>query len=118
MNREQMISKTIKDLGVTPALLGYAFLREGIAQAMDDMSVVHNITSVLYPTIARKFNTTSSRVERAIRHAVARAWSISMSPEQFDVFGFSVEVNGKPTNGMFIATVADYLLLTEKVGDE
>ena len=112
-SREQTISVLLKDLGVTPGLSGYQHLRYAIGITMDDMSLVHNVTTRLYPMIAEHFNTTASRTERCIRHAVETAWNRGNLTTQGKIFGYTVDYDrGKPTNTEFIATVADHLLLT------
>lgn len=115
-NIELTISNTLKDLGIAPNLLGYAYLRHSIKLAIDDMSVVHSLTSKVYPKVARQFNTTPVRVERAIRHAVTCAWNGPKTDIREYIFRDIVKcTGGKPMNVAFIATVADYLILTEEV---
>ena len=114
-NRELNISVTLKTLGVKPALLGYDYLRYAISEVMDDKSLIHNITKRLYRAVANKFETTPSRVERAMRHAVEEAWLVNRLEDVIGIFGNTVSFNkDKPTNGEFIATVADYLLIHTK----
>lgn len=114
--KELIISNTLKDLGVKPSLLGYSYLRYAIGLAMDTPSIVHRTTLELYPRIAKQFDSTASRVERAIRHAIEEAWLNAKMDMQDVVFRSTVNAfKGKPTNTEFIATVADYLLTSEEV---
>jgi two-component system response regulator (stage 0 sporulation protein A) len=118
MNTKVEISKILKTLGVSPDLLGYAYLQEAIEMAMDDMTILHNgVTKILYPTIAKHFKTTAQRAERAIRHAVETCADKMMNfPNIYDdIFGNVVSADkGKPTNSQFIGCVAEYLLLANE----
>lgn len=108
----KIISNTLKELKVTPAVIGYDYLRCAIKLTMEKPKIVHTLTKELYPAVARQFGTTSTRVERAMRHAIELAWSDYITPAQERIFRATVKSDqGKPTNGMFIATVADYLLI-------
>ena len=111
-NNEIIISATLKDLGISPSWKGYYCLRYVIASIMDEKGAPHKcITKEIYPDTAKYLNTTSARVERAIRHAIETGWLRGNIKTQHEMFGYSVQQNrGKPTNGEFIFTVADYLL--------
>ena len=109
---EIIISRVLKDLGISPVLSGYHYARYAINAVIKDPSVAASIVNKLYPLIAKQFNTTPSRVERAMRHAIESGWIKGNQKLQYELFGFTVDANkGKPTNGEFIATVADYLNL-------
>lgn len=115
-NTEVKISKILKQLGILPNLSGYGYSKEAINMVLEDDSAVRRgVTKVIYPAVARKFHTTSSRVERAIRHAVERAWTRGDAELMEDIFGWGISADrGKPTNSEFIAGVADYIKLGEK----
>lgn len=110
---EQKITRMLHEIGVPAHLKGYQFLREAIMLGIKDTSILDSITKILYPTVARKFQTTPSRVERAIRHAVETAWVRVGDVKYLEkYFGFSVDPNkGKPTNSEFIATLVDWIRL-------
>ena len=94
---------------------GYQYLREAILLTIDDMDIINSVTKVLYPEVARKFNTTPSRVERAIRHAIEVAWDRGDLETLQKFFGYTVSnIKGKPTNSEFIAMIADCLSLRQK----
>ena len=94
---------------------GYQYLREAICIAVNDMDVINAVTKVLYPTVAKKFGTTSSRVERAIRHAIEVAWDRGDLDTLQRFFGYTVSnTKGNPTNSEFIALIADKLQLQLK----
>ena len=94
---------------------GYQYLREAILLTIDDMDIINSVTKVLYPEVARKFNTTPSRVERAIRHAIEVAWDRGDIETLQKFFGYTVSnIKGKPTNSEFIAMIADCLSLRQK----
>ena len=101
---------------VMPAnITGYQYLREAILIAVADMDVINAVTKVLYPEVAKRFNTTASRVERAIRHAIEVAWDRGDLETLQKYFGYTVSnVKGKPTNSEFIAMIADRLQLQQK----
>lgn len=104
------ISDTMKMLGVSANVKGYRYLRYAIELVMNDISCIDAITTVLYPRVANKFNTTPSRVERAIRHAIQSGWNRADVSTQEKIFGYTVDANkGNPTNGEFISMVADYI---------
>ena len=113
----RLISDTLKELGVPAHVLGYDYAREAVSLVQSDNRYRNNITKDLYPKLAKEFNTTSSRVERAIRHAVELAWERGSLDAQYNIFRYTVSSNrGKPTNGEFIATVADYLNIMRSEG--
>lgn len=113
MVNELKIAETLKELGVPADLSGYFYLRKAIELMVQDMSYMHGITKKLYPDVAKKFNTTPSRAERAIRHAIEVACYRGNIELQHKIFGNTVDANkGKPTNSEFIVTVADWLKMT------
>ena len=116
-NVEAMVSNIIKLVGVPAHIKGYQFLRDAIIWTIEDMGLINAVTKELYPGIAKKYNTTSSRVERAIRHAVEVAWERGDIDTINKLFGYTVHNNkGKPTNSEFIAMIADKLRLQLKNG--
>ena len=109
---EERISNIFINVGIPPHIKGYAFLREGVKMAIERPEIVNNITKQLYPMIGEKFNTTPSKVERAIRHAIEVAWSRGRIETINNILGVRAFVGKeKPTNGEFIALVADKMLL-------
>lgn len=117
MNLESEITNIIHEIGVPAHIKGYFYLREAISMVVNDIELLSAVTKELYPSIARKYNTTSSRVERAIRHAIEVAWSRGQIDSINKIFGYTVHnEKGKPTNSEFIAMVADRLRLKNKVG--
>lgn len=115
---ESMVSNIIKLVGVPAHIKGYQFLRDAIIWTIEDMGLINAVTKELYPGIAKKYNTTSSRVERAIRHAIEVAWERGDIETINKLFGYTVHNNkGKPTNSEFIAMIADRLRLQLKNGD-
>lgn len=109
---EKQVTSMIHEVGIPAHIKGYHYMRDAILMAIDDMDVLNAITKVLYPTIAKKHETTSSRVERAIRHAIEVAWSRGRLDTLEDLFGYTVSKGkGKPTNSEFIALVADTIRL-------
>ena len=112
---EKYITEIMLDVGVPAHLKGYHYLRDAIIMAVEDMDVLNAITKVLYPTVAKKYQTTSSRVERAIRHAIEVAWSRGKLDTLDELFGYTVSNGkGKPTNSEFIALIADTIQLEYK----
>lgn len=106
----QMITAIIHEIGVPAHIKGYQYLREAIAMVCNDIEILGSVTKVLYPQIASQFGTTSSRVERAIRHAIEVAWSRGNSEAISQMFGYTVSMSkAKPTNSEFIAMIADKL---------
>lgn len=109
---EEKITNIFLTVGIPAHIKGYQFLREAIKMAVNDPMVVNNITKKLYPGIAQVYSTTASKVERAIRHAIEVAWNKGKIENINDVFGLRVyDTHEKPTNGEFIALVADKMLL-------
>ncbi|TLS36386.1 sporulation transcription factor Spo0A [Pseudalkalibacillus caeni] len=109
-NLDASITSIIHEIGVPAHIKGYMYLREAITMVYNDIELLGSITKVLYPDIAKKFNTTSSRVERAIRHAIEVAWSRGNIESISNLFGYTVSMSkAKPTNSEFIAMVADKL---------
>lgn len=114
---EAEITNIIHEIGVPAHIKGYLYLREAITMVVDNVELLSGVTKELYPSIAKKFNTTPSRVERAIRHAIEVAWSRGKVDTIDNLFGYTVSNDkGKPTNSEFIAMVADKLRLESKVG--
>ena len=112
---ESMVTGIIHEIGVPAHIKGYQYLREAIIIAVNDMDVINAITKVLYPQVAKAFNTTPSRVERAIRHAIEVAWDRGDLDTLQRFFGYTVSnTKGKPTNSEFIALIADKLQLQLK----
>lgn len=115
---EMRVTEVIHQVGVPAHIKGYQYLREAIMMAVHDMDTVGAITKILYPSIAKKFHTTSSRVERAIRHAIEVAWDRGDLETLQSYFGYTVSgVKGKPTNSEFISMIADRLRLQMKSVD-
>ena len=109
---DEKISKIFISVGIPPHIKGYSYLREGIKLAVCDPDVINNITKKLYPMIGEKYSTTPSKVERAIRHAIEVAWARGRINNINDLFGVQTYLAGeKPTNGEFIALIADKMLL-------
>ena len=105
----------IHEIGVPAHIKGYQYLREAIILTVEDMDVINAITKVLYPQVAKTFQTTPSRVERAIRHAIEVAWDRGDLETLQRFFGYTVSnTKGKPTNSEFIAMIADRLTLEQK----
>lgn len=110
------ITNLIRDMGVPAHVKGYQYIREAIAMVYDNPKVMSAITKILYPTIADKFNTRPSRVERAIRHAIEISWKRGNLESIHRLFGYTVNINrSKPTNSEYIATIADKLFIDRKV---
>lgn len=114
---ESMVTSIIHDIGVPAHIKGYQYLREAIMMTVEDMDVINAVTKVLYPEVAKKFGTTASRVERAIRHAIEVAWDRGDLETLQKYFGYTVSnAKGKPTNSEFIAMIADRLQLQRREG--
>ncbi|MEG2175794.1 MAG: sporulation transcription factor Spo0A [Oscillibacter sp.] len=112
---KNQVTSIIHEIGVPAHIKGYQYLREAIMIAVDDMDVINAVTKVLYPEVARRFSTTPSRVERAIRHAIEVAWDRGDLETLQKFFGYTVSnTKGKPTNSEFIAMIADRLVLERK----
>ena len=113
---ELMITEIIHQIGVPAHIKGYHYLREAITLAVNDADIINSVTKQLYPTVAKKYQTTSSRVERAIRHAIEVAWDRGDIDVLNSYFGYTIHnERGKPTNSEFIAMIADKLRLRLKV---
>ena len=114
-NIDQQITTIIHEIGVPAHIKGYQYLREAIVMVYNDVEILGSVTKILYPQIAERFSTTSSRVERAIRHAIEVAWSRGNSEAIGRVFGYTVNISkAKPTNSEFIAMIADKLRMESK----
>ena len=112
---ETTVTEVIHEIGVPAHIKGYQYLREAIIITIHDMEVINAVTKVLYPAVAKKFGTTPSRVERAIRHAIEVAWDRGDLETLQKFFGYTVSnIKGKPTNSEFIAMIADCLSLRQK----
>ncbi len=114
-NLESMVTDIIHEIGVPAHIKGYQYLREAIILTIKDMDMINAVTKALYPAVAKRFDTTSSRVERAIRHAIEVAWDRGDIETLQRFFGYTVSnIKGKPTNSEFIAMIADCLSLRLK----
>jgi len=108
---EVEVTNIMHEIGVPAHIKGYQYLRDAIIMATEDLEIINSITKQLYPTIAKRYNTTSSRVERAIRHAIEVAWGRGRIEAINSIFGYTISMGkGKPTNSEFIAMVADKLI--------
>ncbi|NLN14984.1 MAG: sporulation transcription factor Spo0A [Tissierellia bacterium] len=113
---EGRITQIIQEIGIPAHIKGYQYIREAINMVIEDMDYLGAVTKELYPAVAAKFNTTPSRVERAIRHAIEVAWNRGKIETLNKIFGYTVSNSkGKPTNSEFIALIADKLRLEEEV---
>ncbi|MGH4117524.1 sporulation transcription factor Spo0A [Clostridium sp.] len=116
---EQMIvqiTNIIHEIGIPAHIKGYMYLREAINMVVNDINLLSSVTKELYPSIGKQFNTTSSRVERAMRHAIDVAWSRGQIDTINKIFGYTIRnEKGRPTNSEFIAMVADKLRLKNKI---
>ena len=114
-NLETDVTNIIHEVGVPAHIKGYQYLRDAIIMSVNDMEMLNSITKILYPTIAKRHQTTPSRVERAIRHAIEVAWSRGKMDTIDELFGYTVSGGkGKPTNSEFIALIADKIRLEYK----
>ena len=112
---EALVTESIHELGVPAHIKGYQYVRTAIMMVVENMELLNYITKQLYPVIAKKYSTTSSRVERAIRHSIEVAWSRGRPETMNKVFGYTIDTGkGKPTNSEFIAMVADKIRLQIK----
>ena len=112
---ESVVTSIIHEIGVPAHIKGYQYLREAIIIAVEDIEVINAVTKILYPEVAKRFSTTASRVERAIRHAIEVAWDRGDLETLQKYFGYTVSnAKGKPTNSEFIAMIADRLQLERK----
>ncbi len=113
---ETQVTKIIHQIGVPAHIKGYQYLRTAILMTIDDNDIINSVTKVLYPSVAKKYSTTTSRVERAIRHAIEVAWDRGDIDTLNSYFGYTIQNNrGKPTNSEFIAMIADNLRLKYKI---
>lgn len=113
---ENDVTEIIREIGIPAHIKGYQYIREGIIMAINDMNMLNYITKLLYPSIAKKYKTTSSSVERAIRHAIEVAWGRGKIEVIEEMFGYTVSAGkGKPTNSEFIALIADKLRIEYKM---
>ncbi len=109
---EKDVTDMIHEIGVPAHIKGYQYLREAIMMSVEDIEMLNSITKILYPSIAKKYQTTPSRVERAIRHAIEVAWSRGKMETLDSLFGYTINIGkGKPTNSEFIALIADKIRL-------
>lgn len=112
---ERDVTDMIHEIGVPAHIKGYQYLREAIIMSVEDPAAIGAITKILYPSIAKKFQTSSSRVERAIRHAIEVAWNRGRMETLDGLFGYTIDSGkGKPTNSEFIALIADKIRLAYK----
>jgi len=113
---ESQVTKVIHQLGVPAHIKGYQYLRTAIIVTVKDNNIINHVTKILYPSVAKQYQTTSSRVERAIRHAIEVAWDRGDVETLNEFFGYTVHnTRGKPTNSEFIAMIADNLRLKNKI---
>ena len=113
---ETQVTKVIHQIGVPAHIKGYQYLRYAILMTIDDNDIINSVTKVLYPAVAKKYQTTTSRVERAIRHAIEVAWDRGDVDTLNSYFGYTIQNSrGKPTNSEFIAMIADNLRLKYKM---
>lgn len=113
---EVLVSEIMHQIGVPAHIKGYQYLREAIILSINDTEMMNSVTKVLYPTVAKRFSTTSSRVERAIRHAIEVAWDRGDVDVLSSYFGYTIQnTRGKPTNSEFIAMISDKLRLQLKI---
>ena len=112
---EIIVTNIIHEIGVPAHIKGYQYLRDSIIMSVNNMDILNSITKQLYPTIAKMHETTPSRVERAIRHAIEVAWNRGKMDTINELFGYSIQAGkGKPTNSEFIALIADKIRLEYK----
>ena len=112
---ENRVTNLLHEIGIPAHIKGYHYLRDSIIMAVQDMDVLNAIPKVLYPTVAKRYQTTSSRVERAIRHAIEVAWNRGKLDTLDELFGYTVSTGkGKPTNSEFVALIADTIQLEYK----
>ena len=111
---EALVTEMLHGVGVPAHLKGYRYLREAVLLSLEDMSLLGAVTTVLYPRVAVRFDTTPSRVERAIRHAIEVAWEKGSLKDYPQLFGYPLANVTKPSNAEFIALIADELQLQRK----
>lgn len=113
---EVVVSEIMHQIGVPAHIKGYQYLREAIILSINDTEMMNSVTKLLYPTVAKTFSTTASRVERAIRHAIEVAWDRGDVDVLSSYFGYTIQNSrGKPTNSEFIAMISDKLRLKMKI---
>lgn len=113
---ETQVTKIIHQIGVPAHIKGYQYLRTAIIMAINDSDIINSVTKILYPSVAKKYQTTTSRVERAIRHAIEVAWDRGDIDTLNSYFGYTIQQGrGKPTNSEFIAMISDNLRLKYKI---
>ena len=113
---ETQVTKIIHQIGVPAHIKGYQYLRTAILMTVKDSDIINSVTKILYPSVAKQYQTTTSRVERAIRHAIEVAWDRGDVDTLNSYFGYTIQNNrGKPTNSEFIAMIADNLRLKYKI---
>ena len=118
MANKKLITDVIKELGIPANIQGYRYLRYAVELVADDFSAIDKVTKFLYPNVANKFGTTSSKVERAIRHAIETSWLRGNKDLITKLFGYSVSADkGKPTNSEFIAAISDYIIMQNESCD-
>ena len=111
-----MVTEIIHEIGIPAHIKGYQYLRYAIMLVIENLDVINSITKTLYPTVAQEFRTTSSRVERAIRHAIEVAWNRGNVDTISSIFSYTISYNkSKPTNSEFIAMLADKLRISHKI---
>lgn len=112
---ESVVTSAIHEVGIPAHIKGYEYLREAIMIVLDNRDMINSVTKELYPTVAKKYSTSPSRVERAIRHAIEVAWNRGDTDTLNNIFGFTInQSKGKPTNSEFIAMISDNLRLELK----
>lgn len=112
---ESLVTKIMHEVGIPAHIKGYQYIREAIIISVNDIEAINSITKILYPMLAKRFKTTSSRVERAIRHAIEVAWNRGQMDVNNEMFGNTISASkGKPTNSEFIAMIADKLRIESK----
>ena len=113
---ETQVTKVIHQIGVPAHIKGYQYLRTAILMTISDNEIINSVTKILYPSVAKKYSTTTSRVERAIRHAIEVAWDRGDVDTLNSYLGYTIQNNrGKPTNSEFIAMIADNMRLKYKI---
>jgi two-component system response regulator (stage 0 sporulation protein A) len=114
---EEQVTSIIHKIGVPAHIKGYQYLRTAIMMTVEDCDLINSVTKILYPTVAKRYQTTASRVERAIRHAIEVAWDRGDLDTLNAYFGYTIQNDrGKPTNSEFIAMISDNLRLKNKIG--
>ena len=117
-NYKEVITRTIKELGIPASVKCYHYARYAIELVVNDNALMVAITSKLYPKIAKEFNTTPASVERAIRHGIEIGWNRGNADFANKLFGYTVDANkGNPTNSEFLFTIADYISMEMKNND-